>query len=237
MTDELSYLKLKLDCLQISLTEEQIAKMLEFKELVLKKNKVMNLTAITESEKFIDLHIIDSLTVLKFIPNGASVIDVGSGAGFPGIILKIAAPEAQITLLDSLNKRTDFLNESVSELHLSGVSVLNGRAEELSKISEFREKFDISVSRAVAKLPLLCEYCIPYVKKGGLFVAMKSRSAENELAQCGNLPEELGCMVEKVENINLPGLDEERTLISFRKKNVTPPKFPRKNSVLKKLYK
>lgn len=237
MTDELNYLKHKLDSLQISLTDVQIAEMLEFKELVLEKNKVMNLTAITEPEKFIDLHIIDSLTILKYIPQTASVIDVGSGAGFPGVILKIAAPGTQVILLDSLKKRTDFLTDSVAKLRLEGVSVLNGRAEEFSKLSDFREKFDIAVSRAVAKLPLLCEYCIPYVKKDGLFVAMKSRSAEEELSQCGNLPEELGCIVEKVENIKLPGLDEERTLISFRKKDTTPPKFPRKNSVLKKLYK
>ena len=237
MTNELSYLKHKLDSLQVSVTDEQAVRMLEFKELVLEKNKVMNLTAITEAEKFLNLHIIDSLTALRFIPENASVIDIGTGAGFPGVILKIASPKTQVTLLDSLKKRTDFLCESLSKLGITGVEVLNGRAEEFSQKPDLREKFDVSVSRAVARLPLLCEYCIPYVKKGGLFVAMKSRSAREELSLCGNLPSELGCVVEDVTEVELPGVDEVRTLILFRKMENTPQKFPRKNSVLKKLYK
>ncbi len=237
MIDERDYLESKLKQANIALSDDAISKLLRFKALVLKKNEVMNLTAITEAEKFIDLHIMDSLTVLKYIPDNSNVIDVGTGAGFPGMVLKIASAEICISLLDSLRKRVDFLSECVSELELTGVNLLNGRAEEFSKMTMYREKYDICVSRAVAKLPLLCEYCIPYVKTGGLFIAMKSKGAEDELKECGNVPKELGCKLEEVADVRIPGIDEVRTLILFRKCSETPLCYPRKNSVLKKLYK
>ncbi len=237
MINESEYLKQGLNHIGVEIEEPKLNAMLKFKELVLETNKSLNLTSITEDDKFIDLHIIDSLTVLKRIPDNSSVIDVGTGAGFPGMILKIANPTLDITLLDSTQKRLSFIDSAICELKLDNVRTLNARAEELSVQKDYREQFDVCVSRAVAKLPILCEYCIPFVKEGGLFIAMKGANCDDEISLAGNLPFELGCSKEKRELIELPNSEGVRNIIYYEKTSSTPTKYPRKNSVLKKLYK
>lgn len=237
MIEELQYLKQGLKHIDVSLDDSVFGKMLQFKELVIETNKSLNLTSITEPYKFIDLHIVDSLTVLKYIPDNARVIDIGTGAGFPGMILKAANPTLDIVLLDSTKKRLDFIDYAISELQFDKIVTLNGRAEELSKEATYRESFDVCVSRAVAKLPLLCEYCIPFVKQGGLFMAMKGANCDDELDLAGGLPAELGCRRFCIDRIQLPNNEGQRNIVCYTKESSTPQKYPRKNSVLKKLYK
>lgn len=237
MINESEYLKQGLNHIGVEIEEPKLNAMLKFKELVLETNKSLNLTSITEDDKFIDLHIVDSLTVLNKIPDNSLVLDVGTGAGFPGMILKIANPTLDITLLDSTQKRLNFIDSAICELNLDNVRTLNARAEELSVQKDYREQFDVCVSRAVAKLPILCEYCIPFVKEGGVFIAMKGANCDDEISLAGKLPEELGCAKEKRELIELPNSEGMRNIIYYEKTSSTPTKYPRKNSVLKKLYK
>lgn len=237
MINESEYLRQGLNHIGVKIEEPKLNAMLKFKELVLETNKSLNLTSITEDDKFIDLHIVDSLTVLNKIPDNALVIDVGTGAGFPGMILKIANPTLDITLLDSTQKRLNFIDSAICELKLDKVRTLNARAEELSSQKDYREQFDVCVSRAVAKLPILCEYCIPFVKECGVFIAMKGANCDDEISLAGNLPKELGCAKEKRELIELPNSEGMRNIIYYEKTSSTPTKYPRKNSVLKKLYK
>lgn len=190
---------------------------------LIEKNKVMNLTAITEKNEVYTKHFLDSVLPLKNIKDNSKLLDVGSGAGFPGIPLKILNDTLNITLLDSLNKRVNFLNEEIEKLGLSNIKAVHGRAEDYINVS--RETFDYVVSRAVARLNTLLEYCLPYVKLGGYFIAYKSMDTDEEINESKNALNILGGKIEKVDKINLEG--NERTLIYIKKVKNTPNKYPR----------
>lgn len=199
-------------------------------------NEKINLTAIKEDEEIIKKHFIDSLKILKIdeIRNAESIIDIGTGAGLPGIPLKIMLPEAKITLLDSLNKRVNFLMEVINKLNLKKIEAIHGRAEEMAKNKKFREKYDVVVSRAVASLPVLSEFCIPYVKIGGIFVAMKGPSVDEEIKESEYAIKILGGEIEKVDNVNIEDSDLNHKLVIIRKIKNTNKEYPRKYSLITK---
>lgn len=223
-------LKKKSEMLDIALSEKQLQQFLSYYEMLIEKNKVMNLTAITEKEEVIDKHFIDSISFNKAmdVTRPLKILDLGTGAGFPGIPLKIAYPNLEITLLDSLNKRIKFLDEVIESLGLEGISTIHGRAEDYAKQASYREQFDICVSRAVANLATLSEYCLPYVKEGGCFISYKSGSVEEELEQSKKAIFELGGKVKEVIAFTLPETDIERTFVVIEKVRKTPKKYPRK---------
>lgn len=223
-------LRKKAEILGISLTEQQCLQFQKYYEYLIEKNKVMNLTGITEKEEVIDKHFIDSLGLAAKmdLTKPLTVLDLGTGAGFPGIPLKIAFPNLTITLLDSLNKRIKFLDEVIDLLGLTGIETIHGRAEDYAKPGKLREQFDLCVSRAVANLSSLSEYCIPYVKKGGYFIPYKSGNIDEELKKAGHAIGMLGGKVESVEEFQIPGTDIERTFVKIKKRKATPKRFPRK---------
>ena len=205
--------------------EEQTDRFLKYYELLVSWNEKFNLTAITEFEDVVTKHFLDSCLGAEFIADkNCSLCDVGTGAGFPGIPLKIMFPELKVFLLDSLKKRVDFLNTVISELSLSDITALHGRAEEVSRKPEYREQYDVCVSRAVASLSSLSEICLPFVKKGGEFIAYKSQKAGEELSDAQNAIKILGgsaCLHEREL------LDARRVFIEISKISSTPPKYPR----------
>ena len=202
-----------------------------FEELE-EKNKVMNLTAISGEEDCARLHFLDSISPLLIEQmSGKSVIDVGTGAGFPGLPLKIACPDIKLTLLDSLNKRIDFLKDTCSKLGFSDVECVHARAEE---IGERREKYDYAVSRAVARLSVLCEFCLPYVKVGGTFLALKGPAIDEELSEAKNAIKLLGGKIERVYQYDIPGIDALHNIAVIRKVSPTPKKYPRRFALIKK---
>lgn len=219
--------------LGILLSEKQEQQFMKYYQLLLEWNQRVNLTSITDYEDVINKHFLDSLCLVK-IPDvigkeKKKVIDVGTGAGFPGIPLKIIFPEIQLTLLDSLNKRINFLNVLVEELELDEVTAIHGRAEELGKNKEYRETFDLCVSRAVAHLSVLSEYCIPLVRVKGDFIPYKSGNIQEELGEAQGAVKLLGgCIRDKVE-FTVPNSDMSRSLICIEKKHATPGKYPRKS--------
>ena len=219
-----------LDALGILFTRKQVQHFLRYYELLVEKNKVVNLTAITEYEDVLKKHFVDSVSLVKAmnLSCSLSVIDVGTGAGFPGLALKLAFPELKVTLLDSLNKRIQFLNEVIEELDIDGVETIHGRAEDFAKPGKLREKYDLCVSRAVANLSTLCEYCLPFVKVGGLFVSYKSEKISEELAAAERAVSILGGKVEEQIEFMLPDSDSYRNLVVIRKDKETPMKYPRK---------
>ena len=198
-------------------------------------NEKINLTAIKDVDGVLYKHFFDCILFFKNVdvPQNASIVDVGTGAGFPGMVLKIVRPDLKVTLLDSLNKRLVFLNEVISSLNLQGIETVHIRAEEAGKSKKFREKFDIATARAVAAMPVLLEYCSPLVKKNGLFVAMKGPSAEEELSLCDNAQKVLGVKKSGIVKETLTG-DETRTFVTFKKISQTPPKYPRKPADISK---
>lgn len=222
-----------LESLGIYLTGSQIDQFLKYYELLIEKNRVINLTAITEYEDVLKKHFVDSVSLVMAmdLSKDLHVIDVGTGAGFPGLALKLAFPELKVTLLDSLNKRILFLNEIISELSLDGVETVHGRAEDLAKPGKLRESFDLCVSRAVANLSTLAEYCMPYVKVGGFFVSYKSEKISDELAAADNAVALLGGSIEKQVEFMLPDSDIYRNLVMIRKNKETPGKYPRKAGI------
>lgn len=229
MYDTTQFIK-DLKALDLELEEKQINQFLRYYELLIEWNGFMNLTAITEYEDVMKKHFVDSLSLIKAfdINKDATVIDVGTGAGFPGLALKIAFPNLKITLLDSLNKRINFLNEVIKQLDLDGIETIHGRAEDFAKPDKLREKFDLCVSRAVANLSTLSEYCLPYVKVGGEFISYKSERMEEEITVAKKAIQILGGRLERCEEFLLPETDIYRNLVVVKKVKETSKKFPRK---------
>lgn len=214
----------------INLEKEDIESFFKYKETLLKWNKNINLTAITDDRDIIIKHFIDSISVVPYIGKDLKkVIDVGTGAGFPGIPLKIIKKDLNVTLLDSLEKRTKFLNEVIEKLDLKNIEVIHSRAEDKGVSGDFREKFDLALARAVANLPVLLEYCLPFVKTGGTFIAMKSSDIQEELDNSKKALEILGGEIKDVIKFNLPSTDIKRNIIIIKKFRHTPTKYPRKS--------
>ncbi len=210
---------------------EQLEQFFEYMNLLIEWNEKMNLTAITEPEEVILKHFIDSITILKDIEDSSKVVDVGTGAGFPGIPLKIMKPSIKITLVDSLNKRLIFLQEVVNKLQLENVEIIHARAEEFGQNKKYRESFDVATSRAVANLSTLSEYLVPLVKVGGKVISMKASEAGQEINDAKKAIEVLGGRIEKIDEFNLPQSDIGRTVITIKKEKNTPNRYPRKPGV------
>lgn len=216
--------------LDIELTETQKQQFNKYYELLTEWNKVMNLTGITEYDEVNEKHFVDSLAIVKAVDmNGvSSVIDIGTGAGVPGIPLKIAFPQLHVVLLDSLNKRIKFLDAVIEELGLEDIITLHGRAEDYARKEEYREKFDLCVSRAVANLATLSEYCIPYIRVGGIFISYKSGNIEDELNASKKAVNVLGGSLEDTVKFQLPGTGIGRSFVKVKKNKNTAKKYPRK---------
>lgn len=214
--------------LNININDEQCNQFVIYKDLLVEWNKVMNLTGITEDKEVCIKHFADSVTILNSVDfKGKSVIDVGTGAGFPGLPLKIAEPQIKLTLLDSLTKRLNFLDEVCRNIGVESEFV-HGRAEELGQNNEYREKYDIAVSRAVAPLNVLAEFDLPFVKVGGLMIALKGPNAYDEVESAKNAVVELGGEIVKVEEAVLPDTDLKHTVVVIKKVSNTPEKYPRR---------
>lgn len=220
-------MKLNLNEIGLILTDEQIKNFFDFMNLLIEKNKVMNLTGITEPKEVILKHFIDSLTALKYINENNTVIDVGTGAGFPGLPLKMADTSLEITLLDSLNKRINFLNEVIEHTGLENIKTIHGRAEDFGRDSKYREKYDIATSRAVAPLNILLEYMMPFVKVGGKCICMKGSNCDEEIENAKNAIKKLGGEIEKIEKFTLPNSDNNRTILIIKKLKKIDGQYPR----------
>ena len=220
----------------LQLSEQQTEQFLLYYRMLIEKNEVMNLTAITDFKEVCIKHFLDSALLIRYIDKdlekvqeqgeSLSLIDIGTGAGFPGIPLKIMRPELRITLMDSLQKRIGFLLEVIYSLKLTGIETIHARAEELAR--EKREIYDIAVSRAVAYLPILSEYCLPFVKPGGMFISYKSGKYEEEVKASENAVKILGAVKEQVHTFALPD-ESDRALLFFRKISPTPKQYPRRS--------
>lgn len=221
----------QLNCMGISLTDEQLQQFLTYYEMMIEKNKVMNLTSITDFDAVMEKHFADSLSLIQVIDlhRPLSVIDLGTGAGFPGIPLKIAFPELEITLADSLNKRIVFLQEVINVLGFKGMETVHGRAEDLARMKEYRESFDLCVSRAVANLSTLSEYCLPFVKIGGSFISYKAGDCDEEVNASKSSVFLLGGKIREVKKFDLG--ESKRAFVIINKIEGTPKKYPRKAGI------
>lgn len=236
MSPEIDKLRSALKEWNIDIDDIKLEKFDRYMQLLLEWNKKMNLTAITEPDQIVIEHFMDSISLLKLdiIEKYKNIIDVGTGAGFPGLPLKIMVPEIQIVLLDSLRKRTEFLQKVVEDLQLEGVSIIHGRAEDMGRREEYREKFDIVVSRAVAPLRILLEYCVPFVKLDGYFVSYKGPAAYSEIEEAQNALKELKVKNLHLEQIDIPYSEKQHNLIIIQKASKTPNKYPRSPGKVKK---
>ena len=212
----------------IDLSEKQMNQIQLYCNILLEWNKKINLTAITEPKEIIIKHFIDSLTINKYINTGEKLVDIGTGAGFPGIPIKIIRDDIQVVLVDSLNKRINFLNNVIEELDLKNINTVHARAEEFGQMKDYREKFDISTSRAVANLATLSEYLIPLIKVGGKSICMKGAEIETELNESQKAISTLGAKVKNIELLKLPDSDYSRNIIILKKESITNKKYPRK---------
>jgi len=230
---EVKQLENAFEQLQITITDKIVNKFQKYMELVLAWNEKVNLTAVTERDEFIKKHFIDSILCADFdeLKNANTIIDVGTGAGFPGVPLALIFPEKQFLLIDSLNKRMKILEEMLSEIEVSNVSVLHTRAEDLAHKKEYRETFDICVSRAVANLAVLSEYCLPFINLGGFFISYKGPSALEELAQADKAIKLLGGEVKDIVKKELEDFDLDHNMVIIKKERHTPNKYPRKAGI------
>lgn len=231
--ETLDHFMKQIEAFGITLDDAQFEALEVYAGNLLEWNKVMNLTAITEIPDIYTKHFLDSLSIVGVIPQdqlgtGLTLMDVGTGAGFPGLPIAIAFPNIHVTLMDSLNKRCRFLQDTVQKLELSNVEVIHARAEELSRNKKYREMYDICVSRAVANLSTLSEYCLPFVKKGGYFLSYKSEKIYEEMETGQKAASILGGTVDQMMSFQLPDTDYRRTLVLIRKDRETPAKYPRK---------
>lgn len=219
--------------------EDQYNKFVKYKEMLQIWNDKINLTAITEDEEIIKKHFIDCIKAFKFdkLKDAKRIIDIGTGAGFPGIPIKIMKEDTQIVLLDSLNKRVNFLNEVISELNLKNITAIHGRAEDFSKDKEYRENFDVAISRAVANLKVLSEYCIPYVRINGYFISLKGPAVEDEINDAKFIISQLGAKIEDIIQVEIEDSDLNHNLVIIKKIKETPKQYPRKTAVIKKAVK
>lgn len=230
MNYNLEKFKNGLQQLHIELSEKQMEQFLQYYEMLVEKNKVMNLTAITEFDEVVEKHFLDSVSLTKQmnLHQPLKVLDLGTGAGFPGIPLKIVFPELEITLMDSLNKRVLFLQDVISSLQLQDIEAVHGRAEEAARNKKYREGFDLCVSRAVANISTLSEYCLPFVKIGGSFISYKSSTIEDELEDGKKGIAILGGKVKDVYKFTLPDSELQRSFVVIQKEKKTPKAYPRK---------
>lgn len=212
----------------VNITDEQAEKFYSYTNMLLEWNEKINLTAITELDDIIQKHFIDSLTIDKYVKENASIIDVGTGAGFPGIPLKIVRDDINVTLLDALNKRINFLNEVIEQNKLTNIKTIHARAEEAGKNKNIRESFDIATSRAVAPLNVLVEYLLPLIKIGGRCICMKGSNTKEEIENSRKAISILGGTIEEIQELELPDSDIKRTIIVIKKEKNTPSKYPRK---------
>lgn len=226
-------LKEKMQGIKVSLDDEQLKQFHRFYEMLIEWNKVMNLTGITEYEEIVEKHFVDSLSIVKCLDMSCvnKIIDVGTGAGFPGIPLKITFPNIEVVLLDSLNKRIRFLNNVIDELGLINIYTIHGRAEDFARKEDYREQFELCVSRAVANLSTLSEYCLPYVKIGGMFVSYKSGNIDDEMLESKKAVQVLGGRIDKIVKFQLPDTDIKRSLVKIEKVKDTGKKYPRKSGI------
>lgn len=223
----------RLKDISIQLDDNKRNQFMEFYKLLIEWNQYMNLTAITEYEEVVEKHFVDSLSIVKAINlcEKENIIDIGTGAGFPGIPIKIIYPHLKVTLLDSLNKRVKFLNTIIEKLELKNINVIHGRAEDYAKQKEYREKYELCVSRAVANLSTLSEYCIPYISVGGMFISYKSDEIDEELLKSKNAVKILGAKISDVIRFQLPGTDIRRSFIKIEKIKNTPKIYPRRAGI------
>ena len=220
--------------LKIEINEKQAEQFYYYMNLLLEWNEKINLTAITKPEEIIQKHFVDSATIIKYLENTKTVVDIGTGAGFPGIPIKIIKPEIEILLVDSLNKRIKFLEEIIKQLKLEKIQAKHARAEELGQDKNYREQYDAVVTRAVANMRVLSEYTIPLIKKGGKAIYMKGPQIKEELEEAKNAIKILGGEIQKQETLKLPKSEIIRNNIIIHKKSTTSGKYPRKTSQIKK---
>lgn len=224
--------------INIDISDEQLGMFNTYYEMLIETNKVMNLTAITEKDEVIVKHFVDSIVLIPFLKekygdnlSDLSLIDIGTGAGFPGIPIKIMLPDIKVTLLDSLNKRIKFLDSVIDTLSLKNIKTIHGRAEDYASDKVYRETFDLCVSRAVANLSTLSEYCLPFVSVNGMFISYKAGNLEEEINSSKKAIKVLGGKISKVEEFILPSTDNERVFVFINKIEKTPKTYPRKAGV------
>ena len=228
--ENIDLLKKGLESYDIEVDDTMLDRFEKYREILVEFNKHMNLTGITEQREVYIKHFLDSTAIFKngYIMDGLSVIDVGTGAGFPGLPFKIANPSIELTLLDSLNKRINFLKEVGDSIGFEDIEYIHGRAEDIGKDPKHREKYDISTARAVANLPVLLEFCVPFVKKGGFFICLKGPNADNELEKSKKAMEILGVKLAEDIEVELPDEELKHRILVFKKIKETPGKYPRK---------